>query len=66
MKDNKMGNISQPIIKCILHIFIEKSHLNFLFHPLKEDSGIGGEKVVPTTLLMLPKEWVIYIGDKVY
>ena len=55
----------QALIKCILHIFIEKSQSRFTFHPLKRDSGIGGGRVVLMRLsyqmLNLPKNWVIYI-----
>ena len=61
MKGNKMSNIWQILIECILHIFIEKSQSKFAFHPLKQDSSIGGGRVVLTTLLKLPKNWVIYI-----
>ena len=61
-----MGNIWQALIKCILHIFYRKfKHKNSipLFH---EDSGIGGGRVVPTTLFKLRKNWVISIGDNLY
>ena len=39
------------------HVFIEDSHY---FHstPFKKDRGIGGGRVVSTTLLKLPKNWV--------
>ena len=66
MKGNKMGNIWQALIKCILHNFIEKFHSKFPSQPLKWDSGMGGGKVVPTTLPTSAKKWVIYIGDNVY
>ena len=36
MKDNKKCNITQAVIKCILHIFIEKSHSKFPSHPVKK------------------------------
>ena len=58
-----MGNIWQALIKSILHIFIEKPLSKFPLHPFQYDSGIGGGRVVPPTLLTLPKIWVIYIGD---
>ena len=61
MNGNKMSNIWQILIECILHIFIEKSQSKFAFHPLEQDSSVGGGKVVLTTLLKLPKNWVIYI-----
>ena len=51
-----MSTIWQALIKCILHIFIEKSHPKFPFHPLKYDSGIEGRRVVPTTLLLATKK----------
>ena len=48
MKDNKMGNIWQALIKYILHIFVEKSlkysnsqKSNIPFYLLQYDSGIG-------------------------
>ena len=55
MKNKNMGNIWQALIKRILNIFIEKPHSKFPFHPLKEDSGIGGESVTLETLLRSKK-----------
>ena len=60
-----MGNIWQSLIKCFLYIFYRKINQNFHSNPLR-NTGIGGGKVVSTTLLKLPKNWVIYIGDNVY
>ena len=61
MKDNKMGNIWQALIKCILHIFIEKSLSKFSSHFFKQDSGMGGGRLVPTNLIKFLKNWVTYI-----
>ena len=36
------------------------------FHFTTLNNVIGGWGVVPTTLLKLPKNWVIYIGENVY
>ena len=58
MKEKKMGNIWQTLIKRSLHIFP--------FHPLKCDSSIGGGWVIPTTFLKLPKNWVIYMHWRQY
>ena len=69
MNDNKMGNIIwHALIKYILHVFIEKSHSKFPSHLLKSDRSIGIEdgKVFQTTLIKLPKNWLIFIGDNVY
>ena len=62
----QMGNIWQNFIKCILYIFIAKSHSKFPSHQLKQDSVIGDGKVFPTTLHQSPKNWLIYTGDNVY
>ena len=33
-----MGSVWHALIKCIFHIFMEKSHSKFPFEPLNEDS----------------------------
>ena len=53
MRDNKMCNIWQALIKCILHVFIEKSDAKYPFHSL-----IRGGRVVSTTLPKLPIKWL--------
>ena len=41
MKDNKMNNIWQVLIKCILYSFIEKSHSKFPFLSLSKTVEAG-------------------------
>ena len=48
-----MVNIWQTLIKCILHIPPSMPPLS--------NTGIGGGRVVSTTLLKLPENCVIYI-----
>ena len=65
MKDNKMCNIWQVLIKCILYVILKSHTQNFHPTPLSK-TGIGDGRVIPTTLLKLPKYWLIFIGDNVY
>ena len=60
MKDNKMGDIWQALIKCILHILIEKSLSKFSSHFFKKDSGMGGGRLVPTNLTYTKKLGNLY------